>query len=288
MVMFGDSTLLDGVDPESLSQLTGIKVSSFDAPGSASAFWYLVLKNNIVESEFKPKVVLLLFRDTILTAPGYRVHGSYFIQLDEFARRNEPLLLERAYLNLMSPVERFAEGYFPLYAARVQIRQETDALIRYSLTSWLGCDKKCNDNSMTEVFTSANLEPGQLRDAIAAAEEYLYTDQQLDFERQVDDSFLPEMIRLTQENDIQLILVRLKTLITGTQDARAVERYIGDLSAYLTAENVVFMDFAHDPRLTNTYYKDSLHLTRDGEALFTEMLAERLTKEMGLGKGAGK
>src|SRR3990172_9615862 len=51
MVMLGDSTLLDGVDPDRLSALTGIKVSSFDAPGSASAFCYLLFKNNI----FQPK-----------------------------------------------------------------------------------------------------------------------------------------------------------------------------------------------------------------------------------------
>jgi hypothetical protein len=286
MVMLGDSTLLDGVDPHRLSELTGIKVSSFDAPGSASAFWYLVLKNNIVEAEHKPKYVLILFRDTILTAPGYRVHGSYFVQLDEFARRNEPILLERAYLNLMNPLEKFAEGYFPLYAARVQIRRETDAMIRYSLTSWLGCDRECNDNSMYEVFTSADLEPGQLQNAIAAAEGYLYADRQLDFERQIDHSFLPEMIRLTKENDIQLILVRLKTLITHEQDTRAIERYVGDLSRYLAGQDVVLLDFGGDPRLINEYYADALHLTRQGEALFTEMLAERL--RVALKKEAGK
>jgi len=286
MVMLGDSTLLDGVDPDRLSELTGIKVSSFDAPGSASAFWYLVLKNNIVEAEHKPKYVLILFRDTILTAPGYRVHGSYFVQLDEFARRNEPVLLEQAYLNLMNPLEKFAEGTFPLYAARVQIRRETDAMIRYSLTSWLGCNKECNDNSMYEVFTSADLEPGQLQSAIAAAEGYLYTDRQLDFERQIDNSFLPEMIHLTQENNIQLVLVRLKTLITGEQDPQAIERYVGDLSEYLAEQNVVFLDFGTDPRLINEYYADALHLTREGEALFTEMLAESL--KVALKKEAGK
>jgi hypothetical protein len=288
MVMLGDSMLLDGVDPGYLSELTGIQVSSFDVPGSASAFWYLVLKNNIVETEYKPKYVLVLFRDTMLTAPGYRVHGSYFVQLDEFARRNEPILLERAYLNLMNPLERLAESYFPLYAARVQIRQETDALIRYSLTSLLGCDKTCNDNSMTEVFTSANLEPGQLRNAIAAAEDYLYAQHQLDFEHQVEQSFLPEMIRLAEENSIELILVRLKSQITATQNAKAVERYIGDLSVYLSSHDVPLLDFGNDPRLANTYYKDSLHLTQEGEALFTQILAERLHEEMLLTKGAEK
>lgn len=288
MVMLGDSTLLDGVDPDKLSELLGIEVSSFDVPGSASAYWYLVLKNNIVETETKPRYVMILFRDTILTAPGYRVHGSYFVLLDEFARRNEPLLLERAYLNLMNPVERFAEGHFPLYAARVQIRQDADARIRYSLTSWLGCDKQCNDDSMVEVFTSANLEPGQLQNAIAAAEEYLYTDRQLDFERQIGQSFLPEMIRLTKENNIQLVLVRLKNRTTGERESASIKEYMADLSMYLAEQDVIFLDFGRDPRLVSSYYADSLHLTREGEALFTEMLAQGLKNVLLLRKEADR
>ncbi|HEX6270251.1 MAG TPA: hypothetical protein VFZ43_08455 [Anaerolineales bacterium] len=287
MVMLGDSTLLDGVDPDRLSELTGMQISSYDVPGSASAYWYLVLKNNIVETEHKPRYVLILFRDTILTAPGYRVHGSYFVLLDEFARRNEPLLLERAYLNLMNPLERFGEGFLPLYAARVQIRRDIDALVRYSLTSWLGCDRECNDDSMYEVFTSANLEPGQLQNAIAAAEGYLYTNRQLDFDRQIEHSFLPEMIRLAEENNIELILVRLKNRTTGERETSAIQQYIADLSEYLAKQNIIFLDFGRDPQLSSAYYKDSLHLTKEGEALFTEMLAESL-KDVMLNKGAGK
>lgn len=288
MVMLGDSTLLDGVDPDRLSELTGLKVSSFDVPGSASAFWYLVLKNNIVEAEYKPKYVMVLFRDTILTAPGYRVHGSYFIQLDEFAQRNEPVLLERAYLNLMNPLEKLAEGYFPLYGARVQIRREIDALIRYTLPAWLGCDRECNDSSMYEMFTAADLEPGQLQNAIAAAEGYLYTNRQLDFDRQIDHSFLPEMIRLTGDNDIQLILVRLKNLTAGERETSSIKRYTAALSEYLTRQGVLFLDFGRDPRLTYRYFVDSLHLTREGEALFTEMLAERLNEVITLKREAGR
>jgi hypothetical protein len=89
------------------------------------------------------------------------------------------------------------------------------------------------------------------------------------------------MIRLTEENNIQLILVRLKTLIPDPQDAKAIERYIGELSQYLNSQNVLFLDYGNDPRLISSYYADSLHLTREGEALFTEMLAEELKKELG-------
>ncbi|NWG06574.1 MAG: hypothetical protein HXY35_07810 [Chloroflexi bacterium] len=278
IVLLGDSTLKDAVNAELLSILTGRKVAKFDVPGSASAFWYLVLKNNIVVAEHRPRMVVIIFRDTILTAPGYRVHGAYLVQLDEFAARREPILLERAYLNQMSPVEIWAEQYFPLYSAGEQVQKEVDAWIRYSFPNWLGCNKDCTDKSMYEVFTSADLEPGQLRNAVATAEQYLYARARLDFERQVNKSFLPEMIRLTKENGIQLIVVRLKNQMTGTDGSETpeVRRYIEELTRYLGKQSVIFLDYGKDPRLAREYYKDALHLNPEGETVFTQILAEGL------------
>ena len=152
IVLLGDSTLSDSINADLLGTLTGKKIAKFDVHGSASAYWYLILKNNIIEAENTPPVVVIVFRDTILTAPGYRVHGSYLKRLDEFARRKEPLLLERSYLNLMNPVERVAESYVPLYGARENIRQSMDGWLRYTLPGWMGCDQRCTDNSMYAVF----------------------------------------------------------------------------------------------------------------------------------------
>jgi hypothetical protein len=236
------------------------------------------LKNNIVNTQTPPPVVAIVFRDTILTAPGYRVHGSYFTQLDEFAKKEEPLLLERSYLNLMNPVEKLAEEYVPIYGTRGRIRQDIDSTIRYSLPGWLDCSIECTDESMYNVFQAADLEPGQLQNAVATAERYLYTSRQLNFKRQVDRSYLPEIIRLCKENNIQLILVRLKSEI-GTQggvETSAMKRYMRDLSEYLRAENVLFLDYGIDPRLKSEYYKDPLHLSKDGETFFTQILAEGL------------
>ena len=280
IAMLGDSTLMDGVDPDLLTELTGKKVSSFHIPGSSSALWYVIIKNNIVVAEHRPQAVVVIFRDTMLTAPGYRVHGGYFVKLDEFATTQEPVLLERAYLNEMSQLEIWSEGYFPLYSARDDIRKIIDSRIRYSLAGWLDCDIKCTDDSMYAVFTSADLEPGQLRNAVAAAEQYLYTPAQLDFKRQVDKSFLPEMIRLTKERGIQLIVVRIKNQMAGTGNSEtpAIRRYIADLSDYLDEQGVTFLDYGRDPRLGNEYFKDVLHLNPEGEIVFTEILAEQLNE----------
>lgn len=281
IVLLGDSTLLDGVDPDLMSNLMGTKVSSFHAPGSSSAFWYIVLKNNIVVSEYRPKYVVVVFRDTMLTAPGYRVHGGYFVKLDEFAATQEPVLLQKAYLNLMNPLEIGLESYFPLYSARDDIRKNTDAWIRYSVPGWLNCDVKCTDDSMYDVFTSADLEPGQLRNAVAAAEQYMYAPSQLNFKRQVDKSFLPDMVRLTKENGIQLVAVRLKNQMTGTgAESIRMAQYMTELSQYLAENDVIFLDYGRDPRLKDELFKDDLHLNPEGEIVFTQILAEELSEAL--------
>jgi hypothetical protein len=282
IVLLGDSTLMDGVDTEKLSEHIGKKASSFSAPGLASAYWYIVLKNSIVVAEHHPQAVVVVFRDTMLTAPGYRVYGAYFERIDEYARHQEPVLLERAYLNQMNPLEIWSEKHFPLYSAGETIRQKIDFRIRYTVPGWLNCDMDCTDSSMNAVFTAADLEPGQLRNAVATAESYLYTPAQLDFSRQVEKSFLPEMIRMTQKNGIQLIVVRIKHQTTGTNsmETPAAKKYIADLSKYLQDQGVSFLDYGQDPKLTSEYFKDMLHLNPQGRVVFTKILANGLNETL--------
>jgi len=280
IVMLGDSTLLEGVNPDLLSELTGEKVSNFSALGSASAYWYIVLKNNIVIAEHPPKTVIVVFRDTMLTAPGFRVYGGFLDNLDEFAGDHETVLLEKAYLNEMSRVDIWLDEHIPLYSAREDIRGRIDSRIRYLVPGWLSCDRKCTDNATFNIFTSAELEPGQLQSRVTTVEQYLYTPSQLDFQRNVEKSFLPEIIRLTQEHGIQLIVVRLKpnTIRTVRLDSQAVRQYVEDLSEYLEENNVIFLDYGRDPRIASGYYRDNLHLNSEGKVVFTQILADGLNE----------
>src|SRR6185369_4935726 len=97
VVMMGDSTLGASIDATKLADQIDKSVYSISIPGSASALWYLILKSNIAEASYKPAYLVVVFRDTILTAPGYRVHGSYFDLVDEYADHNEPLLMQNSF-----------------------------------------------------------------------------------------------------------------------------------------------------------------------------------------------
>jgi hypothetical protein len=279
LLLFGDSMLEPAVEDQVVAERLGEKTALVSLPGTASTIWYLMLKNNIVLAEHKPRYLVLFFRDAMMTVPGYRVTGRYFEQIDEFASPGDTLLIQRAYIDQMTPIEKFMEAYVPPYSSRWNIRESIDYYIRYTLGRLtLGCDTACMDNAMEVIFEASNLDVTFLSDAIASSDEYFYTTDRLDFEGQVDKSFLPEMIRLCRENGIRLILVRMPILSfeePGTQP-EGLETYIQDLAAYLDANHVPFFDFDNRD-FTAHHFTDDLHLNEEGRAIFTQKLVESLS-----------
>jgi len=278
LVLIGDSVLALSVDPQQLEQLTGESTYSMGIPGSASAVWYLAMKNIIAKSPHKPRYVIIVFRDTILTAPGYRVNGKYFTLVDMLANTDDTLVIDKAFIQQMGPVEQWADSYLPLYGSRLRLRETIDYYIRYSLTNLMGCNPQCNDNANTTVFQDLNLDTNLLVEAIATAESYLYTPEQMDFAAQLDKSFLPDIVGMAKENDIQLILVRTKHLDDPTEasESAALKGYIKALKDYAAQNGIIVLDFSHDQRLTSDLYLDTHHLSPAGSAVFTKMLAEAL------------
>jgi hypothetical protein len=218
---------------------------------------------------------LIFFRDSMLTMPGYRVQGQYFEQIDEYASPKDKLLIERAFIGLMNPMERFAESYIPIYTARWQIREEIESRVRYTPARIAGCDSDCTDESLSYIFGDDNMSAQGLNEAIASADGELYTSHNLNFANQVDKSFLPELIRLSRENNIQLVLIRIKTL-QFPQPFPDLDRYMNDLKTYAKSNDVTVLDFADDPRLPADLYMDILHLNDQGRVIFTDILAETL------------
>jgi hypothetical protein len=179
---------------------------------------------------------------------------------------------------LAPAVDAEAEAYVPLYGLRWRIRQSIDYYIRYSLGKvLLDCNSTCVDHAMEVVFEASNLDLTLLSDALAASDEYFYTEEALNFDDQIGKSFLPEVIRLCKENDIQLILIRMPILRfeePGTQPA-GLNDYIQNLANYLEANGISFFDF-DQKEFTSEYFSDSLHLNEQGKVVFTQKLVESL------------
>lgn len=281
IVMVGDSVFMRGVDRKMLAAETGKTVYGIGVAGSASALWYAVIEHNIVPSPYQPEILILVFRDTMLTTPGYRVHGSYFKQLDEYATPSDSLIIERAYVNLMNPLEKLAEGFFPVYGSRLSLRETLDYYIRYSGNRFLlGCNADCTNVAMGMVFGAGNMEQNILGDAIGTAESYLYTPQALDFDDQLDRSFLPEIVRLCNENGIQLVLVRTKTLRYPDEESEplALKTYMNKMASYLESNGAILLDYGQEPSLKDEFFYDPLHLNEEGRVVFTALIVDALNK----------
>lgn len=279
LVLLGDSMLHPAVDDALLSQQLDESVMSIGLPGSASTLWYLIAKNNIAQAEYPPKTLVIFFRDTMMTVPGYRVTGRYFEQIDEFATPKDEELVKKAYINQMNPLEKGAEAWFPPYGSRWNIRQGIDSRLRYTLpASQLGCDKACMDNAMEVVFGQENMDLNFLSDALAAADDYLYSRVALNFDAQVGQSFLPDLIQIAKESGIQLVLVRMRILRFAAPGSEppGLRAYNEGLTRYLADNGVIYLDFSDETRLTRDDFADPLHMNENGRAIFTPLLAEGL------------
>ena len=282
IVLLGDSVLYFGVDQQSLTRNLGMETYSMGIPGAASAVWYLALKNMILKSAHTPKYVVILFRDSVLTLPWFRTTGRYFELLDDFARPREPLVTELAFINHMSAVEKIAEQYIPLYSARWELRTRLDGRIRYgTVSALLSCPQPCADDALNSIFGKQGVDVVALNRAVEDSQQSLYTSAALNFENQIDKSFLPAMIHLAQENNVTLLFIRTKTLTYPeyASEPPALRAYVKALKNYLSQQNnVSFLDFAHDERIEKSYFSDSLHFNAKGETAFTQILADELSR----------
>ncbi len=184
-VFIGDSTLGDNVDFQQIHALLGIKTYDIVIYGSASALWYLIIKNNIAVSPITPDYLVLFFRETMLTTPDYRVTGQYFPIIEEFVGKNDDLLARYSYLDQMSWLEKLAERYFPLYGDRLNFRNSLEYRFNHTLPLLLlTCGEFCVSEARELVY-AADLDMDQLMMEQFGAEHNLTREQDFFFNYRV-------------------------------------------------------------------------------------------------------
>jgi hypothetical protein len=272
-VVIGDSMAGSRIDPALLTRLTGGLTAPLLYAGSGPAWWYLALKNWVIPSGIKPRAVIVFFRDTNLTNVMFRIDATWSLDtaaLDReddlnavVARRRGTTFyrvrdaIDRAYE--ASEARRWIEPAANEWPARAMFpyrRQRTAFLDR-----------------LNERFGLAHLRP------MDAADMQATEDREADFDRFVEDSALPLMLRDAREAGLTLLLVRVQR---RPRDGRppdqspALRRYVTKLHAYVESRGGVFMDDTGDPAQTLDLYEDGDHLSRDGRRRYTEMFAVRL------------
>jgi hypothetical protein len=248
VVFLGNSVVIWGIDQTQFEQLTNRKTLRLGFMGTASTYWYLLIKSNIATASTPPKYLLLFFLDNMLTLPDQMVNNKYLPIIDEVAGENETVLLQKAYLNQINPVEGFLDSNIPLFGERQTLKDKIDNRLKYSLPQlFQKCSKSCLPDSLWS------------------------------FNALVEKSFIPDMIQITKKAGIQLILVREKNarVMTLQEESPAMRKYFQDMADYLKKQGIPLIDFSHDPSITIDMFLDEMHLSPQGRDVFTRLVAER-------------
>lgn len=288
LVLIGDSILNSAVDAEQLTHELGVPCYRFGIQGSASALWYLMLKQGVIASGHKPAYVVILFRDVYLTVPEWRTNSRYRGTLNYFDKDRDPLLVELAYDPPTNPVRDFLRHHWSLYQVRGEVRDRVERLLReQAIASILGSTEVEVDGAVDKAFADEAMDKALLTKAQESAGVPLDQLPYFEFDVQVAHSFLPHMIRLAQDAGIQLICVRSRTrrelpsviATEGTPEVAKVliPKYVEELRAYLDAHGVPLVDLSHEDRLGIEHYGAGDHFNPElGKPLFTTILAEKL------------
>jgi hypothetical protein len=270
-VVIGDSMAGIRIDPLQLSRASRTRVVGLYQQGSPVAYWYLAFKNLVVENELKDaRGAIFFFRDDQLTTQVQVTPGS----LDRVARDREPELdrvLAAERLGVFSDVHRLARGVYQFDRTRWSIEplllqapavMAAPPLQPAELISAINADVFALDR--LRKFEAADLAQGS-----GAA---------LDFAANVEDSLLPEILRLSARAGIRLAFIRVQRR-PGPEGPPAqspeLTRYVADLKTYLESRGAYFHDDWGDAEEPLSMYADGDHLTAAGRVRYTERFAER-------------
>lgn len=272
-VVIGDSMAGSRIDPARLTQLTGGVTAPLLYAGSSPAWWYLALKNWVIPSGVRPRAVIVFFRDTNLTNVMFRIDATWSLDTAALDREDE--------LNAVVARRRGTAFY--------QVRDRIDRLYEAAeARRWM--EPAVNDWPARLLFPSRRQRAAFLEQVnerfglehlrpMDAADMQATEDREADFDRYVEDSTLPLMLRDAKAAGLTLLLVRVQRRpVQGRppEQSPALRRYIAKLHRYVEARGGVLMDDTGDPRQTLDMYEDGDHLSRDGRRRYTEMFAVRL------------
>lgn len=272
-VIIGDSMAGSRIDPGLLTRLTGGQTAPLLYAGSGPGWWYLALKNWVISSGIRPKAVVVFFRDTNLTNVMFRIDATWSLDtaaLDREDDLNTVVARRRgtAFYQARDAVDRVYQAS----AARRWIEPAVNEWparamfpFRRQRTAFL--------EALNERFGLAHLRP------MDAADMQATEDREADFDRYVDASVLPLMLRDARAAGLPLLLVRVQRRpLNGRppEQSAALRRYVAKLHAFVESHGGVFMDDTGDPAETIDLYEDGDHLSREGRRRYTELFAARL------------
>ena len=270
-VVIGDSMAGTRINERLLGQLSGVTVAPLLQAGSGSAFWYLALKNWVLASGIKPRVVFIFFRDTNLTDVMFRLDESFRWSLDMVAGDREEELDRIVRAAMSGPfyaAHNAAERTYGIEAAR----RSLEPLLSKAPARWVA------GPGQADLLAQANERFGLDHMRVMEAAD-MAAGEDTDFHGAVGRSVLPLMLREARRGGFKLCLVRVQRRPVGGRppvQSPALRRYISDLRVYLQQHGAVLHDDTGDPGLTLDMYEDGDHIASAARDRYTRLFYSRV------------
>ncbi|MBU0595353.1 hypothetical protein KJ567_01550 [Candidatus Bipolaricaulota bacterium] len=281
IILLGNSLLDEGIDTQTFAESVGRRTLKWASGGSASAYWYLALKNVIAPCEHVPQWAIVFFSDTLLTQPSFRVTGNYRDLIERLALPEEPILHQLAYGTSSSRWARAVEKYWSLYGGRHLLRDYAEMIVKRATAALASVGEPDLADATRSTFRPENLDPMRFTALQADADS---TDV-ADFTEKLARSLLPHMIDVMAEAGIGLGFVRVplrRDALGQPQSAELIE-YIAELADYLASRGVPLIDLSKETPLSEEQFADGNHIDREtGSPPFTRLAAETLRRELAL------
>lgn len=270
MVLIGNSMLRAGVDEDALSQATGWSVEKSYSNGSASAWWYLYVKNVLGKTQHCPRVAVIFFRDHFLTDPDFRIDGPYAEPIRTISESDEPVLK-----TVLGPHLSFWDS--PLTWLPQAAKRYWDGRAMKASARVMGVSRGFQQRSMAAVFDEERMIPELITQQQLASEQ-CSEGERCDFAARVEASFLPLILEELDSRGIRPVFVRIKRRrdVDPEREPAALKPYLLELQAYLEARGARLYDFSHEDSILEEHYGPGDHLNPTGQALFTALLADTL------------
>ena len=277
VLLVGNSLLRAAVSGPEFSQIANVPTTVAYSNGSTSAWWYLYVKNVVGKARHKPAYVGILFRDTFLTEPCYRVTGSWQKSIRKVMTEDEPTVQQLSYgdsalSNINSPL-----NWVPREA-----RNWVNLKIEKRLEDLLGIPRGSGKPAVASTFVDENMVDG-LYNRFQLAFEQTKDEYGYQFAQQIAQSYLPRIIDELRQHHIVPVFIRARRRrdLSPEPALPQLSRYIRQLEQYLSDRGAILIDFSNDDRIREHHFGAGDHLTKtEGRALFQDLLAERLAPQL--------
>lgn len=278
-IFIGNSMLRTRIDINHFNKITGSNCYKIQHNGVMSAFWYLIIKNVVSVSRINPKCVFILFRDTHLTQPTYRVDGEYKLLIDKYRSSDESVLdniISRNKGTKDKLKTLISNHFYPFLSQHNRTNRKKISNIATRLTNFVsrGSPQKFTKFHVNNIFEIENFRP-----VATDGENVGDYKSNHNFEEMSDTSFLPHLIDIANKNSIKLTFVRVQrrpNSQAGPSQDLDLKQYINELKIYLENSGCGYYDFTDDPRITLELYGAGDHIIKEYKKKYTKIFVDTI------------